>query len=261
MSWSFSPALVAAFSEACCLDTEPSVQSRTTPMPDQFYWPDKPTEHSRISRFGMTCAPLMGDRGEALLTWFREGSRARMSVPLVEEMASTANVADSGRKWLGSFAKYDPDSCAWRTPQCSLLEDSEEYSETWPRWGSMRNGECCLRPTPALPICANESGWSRIWPTPVASMHKSSSLRALTRKDGRSRVNDRLDHAVFAEHRGRLNPEWTELLMGWPIGLTDLRPLGMGKFLEWLRQHGTYLQKAMSDGQPAGTNTNVESAT
>ena len=54
MSWSFSPVLVAAFLEECCLDTAQSVQSNTTPTPDQYYWPDKPTEHSRISRFGMT---------------------------------------------------------------------------------------------------------------------------------------------------------------------------------------------------------------
>ena len=56
MSWSFSPGLAAAFLEECCSDTDPSVPSNTTPTPDQFYWPDKPTEHSRISRFGMTCA-------------------------------------------------------------------------------------------------------------------------------------------------------------------------------------------------------------
>lgn len=34
---------------------------------------------------------------------------------------------------------------------------------------------------------------------------------------------------------GRLNPNWVEWLMGWPIGWTELRPLETGKFRLWLR--------------------------
>ena len=29
---------------------------------------------------------------------------------------------------------------------------------------------------------------------------------------------------------GKLNPEWVEWLMGWPLGWTDLKPLEMDKF-------------------------------
>jgi len=89
-------------------------------------------------------------------------------------------------------------------------------------------------------------------------MHKSSSLHALTRKDGRSRANDRLDHAVFAEHHGPLNPEWTELLMGWPIGLTDLKPLGTDRFLAWQLQHGMCSPKAMNEGLTPRSNMTLE---
>ena len=35
----------------------------------------------------------------------------------------------------------------------------------------------------------------------------------------------------------RLNPNWVEWLMGWPIGWTDLKPLGMDKFRLWWQQH------------------------
>lgn len=38
---------------------------------------------------------------------------------------------------------------------------------------------------------------------------------------------------------GQLNPTWVEWLMGWPIGWTDLKPLVMDKFQEWLQAHGT----------------------
>jgi hypothetical protein len=40
---------------------------------------------------------------------------------------------------------------------------------------------------------------------------------------------------------GQLNPTWVEWLMGWPIGWTDLKPLEMDKFQQWLRSHGEFL--------------------
>jgi hypothetical protein len=36
----------------------------------------------------------------------------------------------------------------------------------------------------------------------------------------------------------QLSPMWTEWLMGWPIGWTDLQPLATDKFRLWLRLHG-----------------------
>jgi hypothetical protein len=37
--------------------------------------------------------------------------------------------------------------------------------------------------------------------------------------------------------QAQLNPAWIEWLMGWPIGWTDSKPLGMGKFRQWRRLH------------------------
>ncbi len=90
--------------------------------------------------------------------------------------------------------------------------------------------------TPRNPKQINLSPLLR-WPTPVASMAKGSSPAALTRRSGADRSNDRLDHAVMALDGGHLNPEWTEWLMGWPIGWTDLKPLTMDRFQLWLRAH------------------------
>lgn len=69
---------------------------------------------------------------------------------------------------------------------------------------------------------------ARIWPTPTVSMAKGATLK--DRKDGRKR-NDRLDYAVAQEdgttQNGQLNPEFVEWLMGYPIGWTALKPLGI----------------------------------
>lgn len=180
MSWHCSRALVEAFSAANCSDGQPSAQLNTTPTPDQYYWPDKTTEHSRLSRFGMTCVPLTASLGEDLLMWFLADSHARTSARPERVPASMESVAVSGEKWQGSFARYNRNSSSWKTAQCSLLADSDEFLETWPRWGSMLNGASYLRQIPALPICVNASEY---WATPT-TMDKlpPKSLEALHRE-------------------------------------------------------------------------------
>jgi hypothetical protein len=42
---------------------------------------------------------------------------------------------------------------------------------------------------------------------------------------------------------GKLNPMWTEWLMGWPLGWTDLKPLEMDKYQQWQQQHGVCLDE------------------
>jgi DNA (cytosine-5)-methyltransferase 1 len=46
---------------------------------------------------------------------------------------------------------------------------------------------------------------------------------------------------------GQLNPTWTEWLMGWPLGWTDLKPLEMDKSLCAPQQHGNYSVKEFND--------------
>ncbi|WP_429503079.1 hypothetical protein [Paraburkholderia youngii] len=88
------------------------------------------------------------------------------------------------------------------------------------------------RPTLALAV--------RRWPTPTAMAANTGTLASMHRKDGKNRATGRLDYAVIAaaDANGHLNPDWVEWLMGWPIGWTALEPLEMGRFREWLRQHG-----------------------
>ena len=75
---------------------------------------------------------------------------------------------ECGEKWRASFTKYDPDSRLWRTHQCSLLGDLEPFSETWPQWGLMRDGECWEQRTLEQTIRGTESGLS---PNGVDSFH------------------------------------------------------------------------------------------
>jgi hypothetical protein len=165
MSWLFSQALVEAFSEASSLDGELSAQLNVMPTAHPFWRNDKMMDSSRLSRFGLTLRLLTADRGEALLTSYRAAFLAKTSASQDQETDSAAPAADSGERWRGSFARFDRTTSSWRTPQCSFLEDSDEFLETWPRWGAMRNGECYLRPTLGPTTCERGSGFL---PTPVA---------------------------------------------------------------------------------------------
>lgn len=243
MSWLFSRALVEEYSAATCSAGARSALSSSTPTPQAFLPPDKMTAFSRPSRSGMTFAPLTESLGADLLMWFLADSRVRTFPLLGLVPASKASAAASGVKWRGSFARFDRDSSLWRTAQCSLLAGSEEFSETWPRWGSMRNGECYLRPMSAIRTCVSESG---LWPTPKARDWRSGGTdpRKVQTRIERRRNQGVIDLPDAAVHRlwkpgltGLLNPSFSESLMGWPTGWSDLEPLEMARFHEWQRQH------------------------
>ena len=168
MSWLYSRVLVEEFLEDTSLDGEQSVQSSGNNTQQAFCAPDKMTGFSRLSRFGMTYKPLMESRGEELLTLYREGFLAKTYQPQDVAQELMENDQECGEKWRGSFTKYDPSSCSWKTHQCSLLGDLDEFSETWPQWGLMRDGECWEQRMLEQTIRGTESGLS---PDGVATFH------------------------------------------------------------------------------------------
>jgi len=174
MSWLFSQVLVEEYLEDISLDGEQSVQSSGNPTQQAYCAPDKMTAFSRISRFGMTFKPLTESRGEDLLTLYREDFLAKTSQPQEKVQELMESEAECGEKWRGSFTKYDPDTSLWRTHQCSLLGDLEPFSETWPQWGLMRNGECWEQQTLAHPT--KETVFGFYVPTPTSSDGTSGAV-------------------------------------------------------------------------------------
>jgi hypothetical protein len=76
--------------------------------------------------------------------------------------------------------------------------------------------------------------YRRFYPTPKGSPSGPDFARASRTESG----GDDLATAIAREDGGPLNPAWVEWLMGWPIGWTDLAPLDVDKFQQWLEQHG-----------------------
>ncbi len=166
MSWLYSQALVEAFLGENFSDGEQSAPLSGNPIQQAYCAPDKMTDFSRLSRFGMMYKPLTEIRGEELLMLYLAAFHAKTLAPQEKAQELTESEAECGEKWLASFVKYDPDSSLWRTHQCSLLGDLEPFSETWPQWGLMRDGECWEQRMLEQTIRGTESGLSESWPTP-----------------------------------------------------------------------------------------------
>ena len=234
MSWLFSQALVEEYLGANSLDGEPSAPLSGTPTQQAYCAPDKMTLFSRLSRFGMTYKPLTENLGEELLTLYLEGFHAKTLAQQEKGQESTESDQECGEKWRASFVKYDPDSSLWRTHQCSLLGDLEPFSETWPQWGLMRDGECWEQQTLVPHIKETESG---LWPTPVRSDWKGTCKNSNFASRNRQ-------YEVWADgnEAGTIypNPLVYEALMAWPQGWTALKPLAMDKFQQWQQQHGDF---------------------
>jgi hypothetical protein len=247
MSWLFSQVLVEEYLGDISLDGEQSVQLSGNPTPQAYCAPDKMTGFSRLSRFGMTFAPLMENLGEVLLTLFREGFRAKTSLLPEKEMGLMENDQECGTKWRGWLAKYDHITSLWKTPQCSLLEEELESLATLPKWGMTVNGLLWKRPTLMPLINGIECGSLPAWPTPV---HSEARQGLQIRREGKKGTQTSLSTAVMtwptqrtkgmcggsgswdllnknttveearlmgAGNGGQLNPTWVEWLMGWPL--------------------------------------------
>jgi hypothetical protein len=170
--------------------------------------------------------------GEESPTLFAGDSLVKISPPLAAQTGpeSPDLKADYGERWRASFAKLAPDMSSWKIAQLSLFEDWEEFSQIWPRWGLMLDGECFPQPMLEHDTSVSGYGFSEIVGTPIRTP------RSRSKDFGEGRAPN--PYELCKQDGGLPKPEWVENLMGWPIGWTDLRPLEMVKFRQWLSLHG-----------------------
>ena len=299
---------------------------------------DSATECCPNSQSGTTLKHSTEEIGVGKLTLYAEASPAKTLVAQAKVPGLREREADCGASSPALLARYDPATRLWKTRQCSQDAGSGECLEIWPKWGTMRNGQCFLRPTLELRTCASASGfwrtpecskggtisrealsriangnWKRpsgavmqlrlqdqvreprLYPTPNCSgLDGGSNSRKANKKrgihqmfystptcrtskrsrrfqssspnmgeveeaelrkmyptpkcqDSRAALTDRgkcnLGEVVHGgeltpqTREARLNPNWVEWLMGWPIGWTDLRPSATDKYRLWQQQH------------------------
>jgi len=289
MSWHYLREVAGESLEDICLGGEPLPPLKSKITHAEFYCKGKLMDSYLDSLSGMTFAPLMESPGEVESMSSAGVSPVRTSLPQEKGMDLMGRGQDSGHKWRGWLAKFDPLSCSLRTAQCSLLGEEQELLLTLPKWGMTRHGLLWELPMLEHRTKGTESGFSPdnekffhtpnttgldggsnsrkalrkrldLWPTPV---HSEAGQGLQIRREGKKGTQTSLSTAVLtwptprtagmcggsgswdllnknttveearlmgAGNGGQLNPPWVEWLMGWPIGWTDLKPLGMDKF-------------------------------
>lgn len=232
MSYTYLQEQGEVSSADCFSDIPPSVLLRSNPTAEMSCSNGSGMESSQSFQSGTTCEHSTATRGEGESMSFAEGSPAPISLLPEKVEGSPAPQAGCGKKWPESFAKYDPDSCSWKTRQHSLQGGLESFLETWPRWGLMQDGECWELAMPDSITNAREFGSTL--PTPSG-----------TSNHGKNHVSGRLDEwggsgNIWRKTEiGKLHcPRFEEWMMDWPDRWTELTPLEMDKFQQWLNSHG-----------------------
>lgn len=260
MNFISSQEVAAASSPESCSAIAASAPSKSTPTRKGSSSRGKKTARSRGSRSSATFSSSMLDPSEDVLMSFLADFPARTSAVQAIELASPEHDQGSGKSSLGWFARLSHERSEWRTPQTSLLGDSELFSETWPRWGSMRNGVCYLRPILMPTIFGSASGsllptltvngnYNKPYPGKKSGYGLATALAllpTLTTIGLNGGSNSRRATAKRGDpptHTGPLNPDWCEWFMGFPIGWTAFTALETPRFHEWRQQNGESLEE------------------
>lgn len=233
MSWHFLQEGVAASWQHTCLDGAPSALLRLMPERGTSCLTASATGHLSNSQSGTTCEPSTATLGAEVLTSLLEASHAKTSANAEPEQELTANDPAFGWKWPESFVRFDRVSSLWRTRQCSLLGGLAEFSETWPEWGWMRSGECSELPQLERPII--EPGFSWLL-TPTAQSWKAWTFRNPLKLIRKNHADGNLQEQLMRLYQRMTTPRCQEILMMWPEGWTDSKPLATDGFRRWRQE-------------------------
>lgn len=169
--------------------------------------------------------------GTTLFHFEDQNSQSNPKSSTVFSPAKTLALQDAERVWQeseadyfsrsqGLLARFDRDSCSWRTSQALLITEEFESLESLPPWGMTRDGSLSL--LHSLEHLINDRDGSS-WPTPMASDWKEvGSIERIAghwvKKDNQMRPQHKFCHLFGVFPSAQL---W-EHLQGYPFGWTEL---------------------------------------
>ena len=260
MAWLYVPESVDSSLESreLCPDTEPSVTWKGKPMQRRSLsraWKTAPWIR-RLS--GMTLPPSTAQHGVASWMSSLQDTRASRSPLLESAEEREREIPDMcGRTLPGSSTSASLDLSYSRTCPDTLPSDSTSSGPTFEEWvSSLRRPPSTPRKRSALHT--SEDGSFSLLPTPTAGDAKASGAAGYSTASGRHSDTTLTDALVrgyllptlsaqsYGTNKGgaagrvgkkrpsletmgreagagyRLNPAFTEWLMGWPSGWTDI---------------------------------------
>jgi len=115
------------------------------------------------------------------------------------------------------LAQLDLTTFSWKMSPQLKATVLNKLSKTWPSWGMTADGCAYAHPMSGQRITVIDGS---LWPTPTAHNAKEAGCPA---------EHTRNTPSLAAKVGGKLNPQWTEWLMGWPINHTALKQSEMVK--------------------------------
>jgi len=207
MSWSYLPEPAEESTEACCSDTLPYALWKSLTTTGACCCSASATESFPGFPCGTTCARSTAGHGEDLSTSCQADFHVKTSAPPEKAPESTARSPASGERWRASFARFDRDTCSWRTAQCSLLGDSGESSVIWPRSGMTVGG--LAYPLPTVARRTSGTGYGFLAPDGISSFHTPNTSGLDGGSNSRKALKKRLaittPRANDAEKRGNID--------------------------------------------------------
>ena len=258
------PAQAEDCSPTSSLATNPSSPSSGTPTVAESCASEPQTDGFRgctCTRETFGCSIHPNTPAEWIAS--QRASLARMSAMLERELVS-AKEPEAGftAKSCALLGQYDRATCSWKTSQQSFL-CLEPSSVIWPRSGMTVDGLVYALPTVVPRISGigggvwlstptaqskarsqrfingdgnqrmpNPEEFLRMWPTPTVSSGAQVSWDKTARQTGGTTLAGAVKAFptfVMNSDGGKLNPEWVEWLMGFPIGYTASRDSGTPK--------------------------------
>jgi len=243
MSWHYLQGQEVGYWGVCSLDGAPSALLSLIHMQGKCCLQDKQMDVLEDSQSGMMLPLLMEPCGQEKLMSLQVASHAKISVQQGKELELQVQEVGYGSIWQELFMKCDLNTSLLRTHHCLWEEDLPLCSVILPQWGLMQDGVFWELTTVMLTTYERDAGF---WPTPLKEEGPGGKHMKLTDaiaiaagyKPRYYKLDGMENRKVFT---GKVNPEWAEWLMGWPLGWTNvLQELGMGKFQQWLDLHGKH---------------------
>ena len=169
------------------------LKSKTTHA--EFYCNGKLMDSYLDSLSGTTFVHSMANLGQEKSMSSQEVSHVKTCLQQEKAQDLMESDQDSGEKWQGSFAKYNPDTHSLRTPQCLLFEDSTEFCAILPKWGLMLDGELWEQQTLVQSTREIESGLSPTPPPPtIGPLQQHQAEAAIAEALERTKMQSRMEH-------------------------------------------------------------------
>ena len=241
-----------------CSDGDRSCTSNGTGIPNDSSSSGSRTGSCQTPPFGETSKLSEEESSRLIGSWLKSIQPSLLPVsrasrgPQEEKVAARTMTATSGRKPFALLEKSGPRGFSWKTLQGCFKFPGDgtgpptfsKSRETWPSWGMWDAGAAYLRPTSVSITNGDGCG---LLPTPLARDGKSfyvvtkeTALRIMRKRPLHQLHWMQFGVVYHGLKKGWANPRFSELMMGWPIGWSDLRPLAKDRFRQWLKQPGGY---------------------